>query len=222
MYFSQMTDYVQIEESDIKRYREQNGLTQAQFGELVGLHRNTIRNYEKGEVIPESKQEMLIALIHGRSESIVNEPRISYLEDVELIELPYLSLPARATFAEMIEGVAGHIVEKRPVLRNRNTNYQGQILIEVDGDSMEPNYPSGTIVRCKQIDPGDWAYLKSGVYAVVFANSFVIKRVKDNNFQEGYLTLHSDNTDTGGKMDVRTQDLRQVWRVEWIEGAPAR
>jgi transcriptional regulator with XRE-family HTH domain len=213
---------MEVTGKEIRKWRKGQKITQSALGKKIGVHLNTISAYERGESIPESKQEMLIALIHGRSESIVNEPRISYLEDVELIELPYLSLPARATFAEMIEGVAGHIVEKRPVLRNRNTNYQGQILIQVDGDSMEPNYPSGTIVRCKQIDPGDWDYLKSGVYAVVFANSFVIKRVKDNNFQEGYLTLHSDNTDTGGKMDVRTQDLRQVWRVEWIEGAPAR
>ena len=215
-----MTDYVQIEGSDIKRYREENGLTQAQFGQLVGLHRNTIRNYEDGQSIPDSKQGRLLAIIHGTPPDA--QHRVSYPEDVDFIELPFVSVPARATFVDLPEGVIGHTIHSQPVIRNKNVNYAGQILVEINGDSMEPNYPSGTIVRCKRVDPSNWAYLKSGVYVVVFGNSFVIKRVKDNNYHQGYLTLHSDNTKMAGKMDVQIKDLRQIWHVEWIEGAPAR
>jgi DNA-binding XRE family transcriptional regulator len=211
---------LEITGEDIKKFREENGLTQSYLAKKIGVHKNTIINYEKGHVIPDSKQEQLAALIFGKPSD--GELRISYPEDLEFIELPFVSVPARASFIEMPDGMKGNTHETYTVIKKGNSSFEGQICIEVNGDSMEPNYPSGTIVRCKQVDPNDWPYITSGVYVVVFANSFVIKRIRDNNFQEGFLTLHSDNTDTGGKINVKTQDIRQVWKVLRIVDAPAR
>ncbi|GHB63896.1 LexA family transcriptional regulator [Persicitalea jodogahamensis] len=224
-----MAHSVELSAQELKKFRKEFNLRQEDLGEELGVHKNTISNWEKGKGIPDTKMQQLLTYINNLRNPSKNEVansihphKIRYPDDVELIELPFVSVPARAGFVDLPDGVTGTTIETYPVIKTKNVNYEGQILIEVNGDSMEPNYPSGTIVRCKQVDPNNWAYLKSGVYAVVFGNSFVIKRVKDNNFQEGFLTLHSDNTDTGGKMDVRIKDIRQIWRVEWIEGAPAR
>jgi phage repressor protein C with HTH and peptisase S24 domain len=213
---------LKISGEDIKKFRKEKGLSQVELGKRLGVHKTTIINYEKGDTIPASKQEILVAMIEGRMDQLLEEPRVFYPEDIQFIELPFVSIPARAGFVETPDGVIGHLNETRPVLCKEGEVYYGQILIEVDGDSMEPTYPPGTVVRCKQIDPSDWDYLQSGVYAIVYASSFVIKRIKDNNYQEGYLTLHSDNTETGGKINVKAEDLRQVWKVLRIVDAPAR
>jgi DNA-binding XRE family transcriptional regulator len=211
---------LEITGEDIKKFREEKGLSQSYLAKKIGVHKNTIINYEKGQVIPDSKQEQLATLISGKPEEGIL--RISYPEDLEFIELPFVSVPARASFVEMPDGLKGNTHETYTVIKKGNSSFERQICIEVNGDSMEPNYPSGTIVRCKQVDPNDWLYLTSGVYVVVFANSFVIKRIRDNNYHEGFLTLHSDNTDTGGKINVKTQDLSQIWKVLRIVDAPAR
>lgn len=44
---------------EIKEHREKKGLTQEGLAKLIGVSKNTILNYEKGRVIPESKNELL-------------------------------------------------------------------------------------------------------------------------------------------------------------------
>lgn len=219
-----MPQTVELSAQELKKFRKEFRLNQEELGEKIGVHKNTILNWEKGGRIPETKQARLAEYMEElkTGNTIASEPRVFYPEDIQFIELPFVSIPARASFIEMPDGVVGELNETRPVLCKESEVYYGQILIEVDGDSMEPTYPPGTVVRCKQIDPSDWDYLQSGVYAVVYANSFVIKRIKDNNYLDGYLTLHSDNTETGGKINVKAEDLRQIWKVLRIVDAPAR
>jgi phage repressor protein C with HTH and peptisase S24 domain len=100
-------------------------------------------------------------------------------------------------------------------------NYIGQVIVEINGDSMEPHYPTGTMVRCRSVNHGDWEYINSGVYVVVYSNFFVVKRVKNGPF-EGRLTLHSDNTKTGGQIEIPLKQVRQIWRVLRIVDSPAR
>ncbi|MBF4484401.1 helix-turn-helix domain-containing protein [Flavobacterium sp. CSZ] len=44
---------------EIKEYRVKKGLTQEALAQLIGVSKNTILNYEKGKVIPESKNALL-------------------------------------------------------------------------------------------------------------------------------------------------------------------
>lgn len=48
---------------EIKQYRTKKGLTQEALGKLIGVSKNTILNYEKGKVIPESKNELLESIL---------------------------------------------------------------------------------------------------------------------------------------------------------------
>lgn len=157
-------------------------------------------------------------LLNGNGNAIAKQ-----VGDTEYISLPYLPVPARASFVEMIasEGEYGY-PEKYTIVKDPTQNYTDNVIIEVDGDSMEPYYPSGTKVRCVEVDKSNWQYINSGVFAVSYASSFVIKRVKNNDFSKGYLVLHSDNTDTGGMVEVPVNQLRCVLKVLRIVDAPAR
>jgi len=149
----------------------------------------------------------------------VTNGRLAETEDT--VELTYISTHARASFTEL------HQILNEPnatykVFKNASEgNISDQIVIEIDGDSMEPNYWTGAKVRAKEVPMGDWQYLNSGVYAVVYTNFFVIKRVK-NSPQNGIVILHSDNTETGGCIEVPLSDVRKIWRVIRIVDAPAR
>lgn len=44
---------------DVKKIRKNLNLTQQQLAEMIGVSRNTIVNYERGDVIPESKRALL-------------------------------------------------------------------------------------------------------------------------------------------------------------------
>lgn len=199
----------------IKELRHKQGLTQDELAQKLGVSRKTIVNYETGGVIPASKREMLKALLSELSGNAipVDEPST-------YIDLPYIPVKARAGFIELGQ-IPPHPIEFFRVIFTDDTNLKGQVVIEIDGDSMEPNYTAGTKVRCKPVDPGDWIYINSGVYAIVYSNFFVVKRVK-NSPVDGVLTLHSDNTETGGVSKVRLEDIRNIWKVVRIVDAPAR
>ncbi|MBD2704449.1 helix-turn-helix domain-containing protein [Spirosoma sp. BT702] len=144
-------------------------------------------------------------------------------ETLQFITLPYLPVPARATFAEMSgsENEYG-FPETWTIIRDPNENYNENCVIEVNGDSMEPYYPSGTKVRCAPVDRSNWQYINSGVFAVSYAGSFVIKRIKNNDFHKGYLMLHSDNTETGGSVQVPIEQIRSILKVLRVVDGPAR
>jgi transcriptional regulator with XRE-family HTH domain len=63
---------------DIKEKREKLGLTQEQLAKKVGVSKNTILNYEKGKVIPDSKRELLEQILNNENPNIVNEPITIY------------------------------------------------------------------------------------------------------------------------------------------------
>lgn len=207
---------------EIRGLRKKNNLTQEDLAKKLGVSRNTVVSYEKGSPIPDSKRALLEEVLNKNSESYsVSNAVLKNRDTYDFVELNYIPIKARATFAELQQITPSSFETYRVLRTGIEENYTNQVIIEIDGDSMEPNYTSGTKVRCKEIDAGDWVYINSGVYVVVYSNFFVVKRVK-NSPSNGILTLHSDNTETGGTTDVPLDDVRKIWKVMRIVDAPAR
>ena len=138
-------------------------------------------------------------------------------DELEVSFARRVPVAARATFAEnLTDAGAGAMGEFEEVpIKNPTPELRrpGALEVEVDGDSMEPTLMSGWSVACFPIPKSDFKYLPGGIYAIVFGNFFVIKRIKDNNIlRDGTLTLHSDN-DRGGTLTVPAEELRGVWKV---------
>jgi DNA-binding transcriptional regulator YiaG len=53
-----------IRGEDIKKYRDNNNLSQTEMAERIGVSTRTIQNYEAGNTIPKSKQSLLQDIIH--------------------------------------------------------------------------------------------------------------------------------------------------------------
>lgn len=52
---------------DVRLIRQRLKISQEELGKIIGVSRNTIANYEKGGVIPESKHDLLLKLMNGES-----------------------------------------------------------------------------------------------------------------------------------------------------------
>ena len=208
-------------------YLKFKGISQGFFEKSVGLSNGYVNNIRKS-ISPDKLQNMSQFdpslntgwLITGEGEMIKSSGN-AQLRYEEFEELEYIPIKARAGFAEL-QQVAPVLYETYRVIRTEiGESFTKQVIIEIDGDSMEPNYYSGTKVRCKEVDAGDWVYINSGVYVIVYSNLFVVKRVK-NSPANGVLTLHSDNTETGGTAHVPLGDIRKILKVMRIVDAPAR
>lgn len=58
---------------NIKELRKEKGFSQTELAKKIGVSRQTIINYEKGEVIPESKKEILYNILQNKTIDFVNE-----------------------------------------------------------------------------------------------------------------------------------------------------
>lgn len=140
----------------------------------------------------------------------------------EYADLPFVKVSMRASFTESIIAQTVPEVDTIRVMYVHPKIFSKGVVFEVDGDSMEPNYVPGARVLALPVDPSNWQYINSGVYAICFGSSFVIKRVRDNHIlTDGHLTLHSDNP-SGGSLSVRMADIQSVWKIEQIVYSPAR
>lgn len=143
-------------------------------------------------------------------------------EDTEWINVPFVPLHARATFAESFLDTNVKEIEIVKIQKRPGINYDRARVFEVDGDSMEPTLISGEQVLCEIVDPSNWRFL-TGVVVVAFGNMVVIKRVKDNDLINGKLVLWSDN-EQGGKITLSkdTDEIRRMYKVKYTVYKPIR
>lgn len=147
------------------------------------------------------------------------------LNQLNIRVLPYLPIGARAGLAEHyaddLHKYPWENAETLAVLDVPDTKeFAEAIIVDVNGDSMEPTLKSGSKVVVTPVQQGNWQYLNSGIYCVIYAGNFVIKRIKDNTLMEnGILRLHSDNPQ-GGSFPVKGDDIRAIWRVRWAAYVP--
>lgn len=137
------------------------------------------------------------------------------VENSNWIEVPFVPLHARASFAETYFDSNVNEVETIKIRKRPGIKYEKAKIFEVDGDSMEPTLVSGEQVLCEIIDPANWKFT-TGVVVVAFGNMVVIKRIKDNELANGKLVLWSDN-ELGGKITLsnETEEIRRMYKVKY-------
>ena len=137
------------------------------------------------------------------------------------IQIPFIPVHARATFAETFETEI-HELSSITIPRLPGINYENGKVFEVDGDSMDPTLITGEQVFCEYVDP-DWKYITGPVVIAFGNNLIVVKRIKENNLANGELTLWSDN-EMGGKLTLHTEQdqIRRMYKVRYTVYKPIR
>ena len=144
------------------------------------------------------------------------KPNATIIGAVEWVSVPFVPVKAYATFTKNYSD--GYKLEDLDTIMILSTVLEEflskqLVVIEVDGNSMAPQLPDRAKVLASYVSPSDWVYASSGVYAVLYRDYFVAKRIRQNNLMEkGFLDLYSDN-ELYGMMTVNGADIRGIWKV---------
>lgn len=154
-------------------------------------------------------------LAEPESNGKVIEMRVSYRD------LPFVPTRFYASFVETYtEGLRLNQLETYRVAETLIGEHRNGVVIEVAGNSMSPQLLNGAKVLAVHVDPSDWEYQSGGIFAVIYRDYFVVKRIKENELlTKQRLTLHSDNPN-GGSVTVQLKDIRGIWRVVRVVDAP--
>ncbi len=150
-----------------------------------------------------------------RSSRLVPEDELVYAE------VPFVPIRFYASFIETYtDGIGMESLERFAVHKSLVRGHKNAVVIEISGNSMSPQLLNGARVLAVPVEPGNWEYQSGGVFAVVYRDYFVVKRIKDNELMtKQYLTLYSDHPN-GGTVSVAASDLRGLWRVTSIVESP--
>lgn len=194
------------------------------FSEQSALNKIYKRNSARPETLAKIAEALKLPVSVFYEDSIYNNVKV-YTKELKYVDLPWISAKARASFIESLNEDIPVVFDTYSVLvTDEKEDMSDQIVFTIDGDSMEPFYVQGMLVRAKKVQPNDWVYMSSGVYIVHYAKAFlVVKRIKTNELQStGFLKLHSDNEQTGGSIEVAAKDIHNIWKIVWVVGSPPR
>ena len=206
------------------------------MAEIIGISRSTYTGIEKGKATLTERNKMLIIdklninpiwFETGKCEMLKSNFTQSDVRNVDTqtmnwIQIPFIPVHARATFAETFETEI-HELSSITIPRLPGINYENGKVFEVDGDSMDPTLITGEQVFCEYVDPADWKYITGPVVIAFGNNLIVVKRIKENNLANGELTLWSDN-EMGGKLTLHTEQdqIRRMYKVRYTVYKPIR
>jgi len=142
-------------------------------------------------------------------------------EATDYVEVPFVPVKFHASFVESYgEGYRFEDLDSCTVSKDLVKNLKEPVVLEVSGNSMSPQLVHGARILAVPVDTGDWIYQSGGVFAVIYRDFFVVKRIRENDLlTKHYLTLHSDNP-MGGSVTVPSNEIRGIWRVANIVSAP--
>lgn len=138
----------------------------------------------------------------------------AHFDKKEMVYYRRLETGARATFAESFMNDFDYKdLPLFPVIRMIGDPDEG-LVVDIDGDSMEPQLRSGMKVLVEELPNVDyWREARPGVYVIIFKHHFVIKRIKHNTLRAtGKVLLESDNPE-GGVEEIILDDIHGMWRV---------
>lgn len=196
----------------IKELRKRLDITQVELANKIGVTENTIQNWERGKKIPTTKHQTLIDLwesvpslspqqyFGGGTSSTPGEAQ----ESPGVVPLmPFAAQGGRLT--DFSESVSEWQCEKviSPI---KGVDFA----ISVSGDSMSPEYPSGSIVLIKRIN--EVAFIEWGkVYVLDTCNGVVIKKLMPTD-EEGKMQCVSINPEYP-PFEVHLEHVYGVYKV---------
>lgn len=170
---------------DVKEIRKNLRLTQQEFAEKLGVSRNTVLNYEKGETIPHSKSIILHTMLSESKMDNVHEV-IRKMESMKVI--PLIPIEAMAGYGGGEMQIMEFDSERFVIPTFKGADF----LIQIKGSSMYPKYSSGDIVACKKLMRDDIFFQWNKVYVIDTEQGALIKRI-DVGPDDDHVMIVSDN-----------------------------
>lgn len=142
---------------DIKEIRKKLGVSQEKLAEMLGVHRNTVQNWENGAVIPNTKRNILCNLLNETATSTQldetaapgnNDPLIAVLERriTELESLTRTLIATNNTLTATNKTLSDTI--------NRLTSGAGSASTGIAVTRRNQSFDTGTLaIKVAELDP---------------------------------------------------------------------
>ena len=170
-------------EQIIKKRLAELNMTATELAKEMGLNSHTPlnkiynRNSARYDTLVKMADVLKLSVDDLYQATLQKDSIISNVKNVRVVtgmkykELPFVPVSARATFVRSLNSDIPIKLETFEVLIiDEEENLDGQIVFEIDGDSMEPNYYTRMKVRAKKVYFNDWVYISNGVYIVHYAH----------------------------------------------------
>lgn len=87
--------------------------------------------------------------------------------------------------------------------------------LEVDGESMEPNFYNKDVIICKRAERAEWVTLRDNrAYVVVSQDGIQLKRIRFN-WKRNFLRCKSDNSFDNPPFDIPVDQIIEIWEVRF-------
>jgi phage repressor protein C with HTH and peptisase S24 domain len=195
-------------------------MQQAELADKLGIHKNTMANYERGERFPDVNILLKILevfsdinpswLLTGTGPKIRTEPTPEGFVMFPRYEIEAGAGPGRCIQSEQIVDFVSFREDwVRSFLRVPRQNLA---LLSVKGDSMNPTLSDGDMIL---VDLRAGRIEDSAIYVLEFDDALLVKRIQRK--LDGSIVIKSDNPlyETEVLTRDRAQSLRIIGRVIW-------
>ena len=225
----------------LKLLRRERRLTQDELAARLGLTKSAISKFETGNSAPSFDTLKKVAalykvstdyLLNGSSSTFATQSQnissyktapfdahaVGPLADQPHVDLPFPDFKTLAHFGQH-EGLSLKSFINSPTLRvylepgEMPEKYAGAMVIEVWGDSMEPNLYSGDRMIVWQVPESKWESLHNVDCVVAYDETVTIKAIAENDlFVHDRLTLRAANPPTSYFVVARSA-ITSIWEV---------
>ncbi|OCB78005.1 LexA family transcriptional regulator [Flavobacterium crassostreae] len=194
---------------EIRNKRKELGLTQKDLAIKLGVSHNTISNWEKGEVIPLSKENLLNNFVNN---NIVNfatnedQKKITLQEQLEHIEkgVPYYDVDFTAGFLPI-----DHSNKSLPDSYISHPFFKGcDYVVRASGQSMAKLICHGDAIGLVKINNWQDFFPFGEIYAIVTTDNFRMIKIITKGETDDCYTLISKPTDSK-KEEFPPQQLKK-------------
>lgn len=192
---------------NIKFVRKALNLTQKELGELCGVNLRTVQYWENGKTKPsEAVKELLRNRLTPRDYENIS------LYEAQQSEVYFTYLLPMSAAGGSLTGFSADGTRLTECERVVSPIADVDFAITVYGDSMYPDYPSGSRILIKEIDPS--VYIAWGnVFVLDTSNGVIVKEVQPSE-HDGMLLCHSLNPNGKYKdFEVSKNDVKGMYRV---------
>lgn len=134
-----MTDHELIEH--LLKWQADNFFSASQLCEKLQINKNTLTNWKQGKPLsPKTRQKIACLVFHTAAENDVERP------EEKIKTFPVISEAAAATINTTYFPACEYAREYAEEFVSFSKGQEGDFVMKVAGDSMEPWYPSGTLL----------------------------------------------------------------------------
>lgn len=193
---------MEISGLEIRARRKELKLTQEELAKQIGVSRNTIKNYENGGVIPESKRTILSNILFDKANqdsqtAFKNE--VTPVSNSDYMMVEYVDL--RASAGKLGVGDVDQLPETHKRLMPKDYAKGGYLVVRVDGDSMDDGSKRSLsdgdeVLTYEYTNRGlDELPIRKALFVITTLNGNVLKQITEINKEEGYIVCHSFNSE---------------------------